>query len=209
MIRHTLLTLKPIARMVAALAVLAAAFTLHAAAPAKPNIIFILVDELGIPGVGSYGGVYKTPNIDALAASGVRFERCFSSPLCAPSRALCMTGRYGFRTGVVDNPHGGRATPKKEIIVAKTLKQAGYKTAVIGKWRQLSYLRTKEDAAAWGFDEFLTWGTGATESNDRYWEPDYNHNGKILKDVKIKYGPDLLHAAILILKLGKANGWGT
>src|SRR5512145_1264315 len=146
--------MKPIIRILASLFAAVAA-TLNAAAPAKPNIIFILADDYGIPGVGCYGGVYKTPNLDALAAGGIRFEHCYSSPLCAPSRALCMTGRYGFRTGVVDNPHGGRATPQKEIIVAKTLKQAGYKTAVMGKWRQLAYLRTKADAVAWGWDEFL------------------------------------------------------
>ena len=190
--------MKPIARILASLAtVVAVTFTLHAAAPSKPNIIFILVDDYGIPGVGCYGGAYQTPNLDALAAGGIRFERCFSSPLCAPSRALCMTGRYGFRTGVVDNPHGGRATPKKEICVAKTLKSAGYTTAVIGKWRQLGYLSTMADAATWGFDEFLVWGTGFKENDDRYWLPDYNHNGKPLDVAKGKYGPDLLHENVV------------
>ena len=61
--------------------------------PRKPNIIFILADDLGLPAIGCYGGAYKTPHLDALAASGTRFENCFAAPLCAPSRALLMTRR--------------------------------------------------------------------------------------------------------------------
>jgi len=166
-----------------------------AAAPvSRPNIIFILADDLGIPGVGCYGGVYETPNLDALAVGGLRFEHCFASPLCAPSRALCMTGRYGFRTGVVDNPLGGKAHPSREICVAKTLQKAGYATAVVGKWRQLGYLNTKAEAAAWGFNEFLLWGNrGQGEQGDRYWGTDYIRNGEPLRGIAGRYGPDLLH----------------
>ena len=58
----------------------------------KPNIIFILVDDIGLPGLGCTGGIYKTPNLDSLAAGGTRFEYCFAAPLCAPSRAMLMTG---------------------------------------------------------------------------------------------------------------------
>jgi arylsulfatase A len=176
---------------------LAATFTLHGAAPAKPNIIFILVDDLGMPAVGCYGGAYKTPNIDKLAAGGIRFERCFSAPLCAPSRALCMMGRYGFRTGVVDNPFGGRATPDKEICVAKPLKNAGYATAVVGKWRQLPKLSTKAEAAVWGWDEFLLWGTGDGEGGDRYWSREYLNNGKEVTIPQDKYGPDYLQDYVM------------
>lgn len=198
MMKIVISMMKTTVRILASLFVaFTAALALQAAAPAKPNIIFILADDYGIPGVSCYGGVYKTPNLDALAAGGIRFERCFSSPLCAPSRALCMMGRYGFRTGVVDNPHGGRAKPTKEICVAKTLKSAGYSTAVVGKWRQLGYMANQTEAAAWGFDEFLIWGTGFKEKDDRYWEPDYNHNGKPLDVPKGKYGPDLMHEYVV------------
>ena len=191
--------MKPTVRFLASIFVaLAGVFSLGAAAPAKPNIIFILVDDYGIPGVGCYGGIYQTPNIDALAAGGIRFERCFSSPLCAPSRALCMMGRYGFRTGVVDNPHGGRATPKKEICVAKTMKTAGYATAVAGKWRQLGYFNSKAEGAVWGFDESLLWGNGAGgEGGDRYWGTDFVQNGQPLKGIKGRYGPDILHEFVV------------
>lgn len=184
--------------------------------PEKPNIIFILADDLGIPAIGCYGGVYKTPNFDALAMSGTRFENCFAAPLCAPSRALLMTGRYAFRTGVIDNGHGAAATPDKDGCVALLLKEAGYATAVAGKWRQLSHFTTKADGAKWGFDEFLIWGAGQPDDEvegtakkkqkaaddksarpDRYWNPDYNHNGKMLTNVDGKYGPDLLNGFVI------------
>src|SRR5437867_10709532 len=72
----------------------------------KPNIIFILADDLGLDGVGCYGSdEYKTqtPNIDALAKTGVRFESCYAAPLCGPSRCMLLTGRYAFRTGGLMN----------------------------------------------------------------------------------------------------------
>jgi arylsulfatase A-like enzyme len=171
-----------------------------AAAPkaARPNIIFILSDDYGIAGTGCYGAVYRTPNLDTLAAAGTRFENCFSAPLCGPSRAMCMFGRYGFRTGVTDNGSGAAATPQKEVCIAKVLKQAGYATAVAGKWTQLRYFDTKEDGQKWGFDEFLIWGI-AEEGGGRarYWSPNYNQNGRYLTDAKDKFGPDLLQEFVV------------
>lgn len=186
--------------------------------PSRPNIIFILADDYGIPGVGCYGGNHKTPHLDALAKGGTRFENCFAEPLCGPTRATLMTGRYVFRTGMLTNGHGRLVSPDREVCIARVLKQAGYATAVAGKWRQLQYFQTKEDAQRWGFDEFLTWGGGTAdmeanaaqnasqkakkkqagkndsiEKGERYWEPAYNHNGQPLTNVEGKYGPDLLH----------------
>ena len=177
--------------------VLAPLAVLHAAdapPPGKPNIIFILADDYGIPGVGCYGGAFKTPNLDALAAGGVRFERCFAAPLCAPSRALCMFGRYAFRTGVLDNGCGAAAKPDKEVSIAKTLKQAGYATALAGKWSQLSYLETAEEGRAWGFDEFLRWDKSKGE---RYWKPALNKNGQPVPVTDASYGPDLFHEFVV------------
>ncbi len=197
------------------LSLLAISIPATAAEAKKPNIIFMLADDLGIPGIGCYGGAYKTPNIDALAKSGTRFQYCFAAPLCAPSRAMLMTGRYAFRTGVKDNGLGAQATPEKDGCVAQYMKQAGYSTAVAGKWRQLTYFTTKEDGAKWGFDEFLIWGAGSPEEGesegrkkkkdadgnkskpDRYWNPDYNLNGKPLPDSEGKYGPDVLQQFVL------------
>ena len=75
----------------------------------------------------------------------MRFDYCFAAPLCAPSRAMLMTGRYPFRTGVLDNSTGPVVTPQKEVSIAKVLKQAGYATAVAGKWRQLSHFTTRDE----------------------------------------------------------------
>ncbi|MBI5395512.1 MAG: sulfatase-like hydrolase/transferase [Verrucomicrobia bacterium] len=160
----------------------------------RPNIIFILSDDYGIPGVGCYGGAYKTPNLDSLAAGGVRFERCFAAPLCAPSRALCMFGRYAFRTGVLDNGCGAAATPQKEVCIAKTLKQAGYATAFAGKWSQLAYLDTAEEGRAWGWDEFLRWDKSKGE---RYWKPALNKNGQPVPVTDTNYAPDMFHEFVV------------
>lgn len=172
------------------------AFAAEPASVGKPNIVLILADDLGLPNVGAYGGVYKTPNLDALAAGGTKFDRCFANPLCGPSRATLLFGRYVFRTGVFDNGFGAAATPDKEIAIAKVLKQAGYATAVSGKWAQLQYLTTKEDGLKWGWDEFLAWGPPSEDSDgkgrgNRYWDPHYNLNGKTLTQATGKYGPDV------------------
>src|SRR3954465_7609665 len=87
-------------------------------APAKPNIIFILADDLGIGNVSCYGADnFKTPNLDALAKGGMRFEHCYAAPLCGPSRALLMTGRYAFRTGMTGNQTGDRLKPANETMM--------------------------------------------------------------------------------------------
>jgi arylsulfatase A-like enzyme len=171
-----------------------AALCADAPKASKPNIIFILSDDYGIPGVGCYGGAYKTPNLDALAAGGVRFEQCFSAPLCGPSRALCMFGRYAFRTGVLGNGDGAAATPQSEVCIAKTLKQAGYATAMAGKWSQLAYLETAEDGRAWGFDEFLRW---SRSEGERYWNPALNKNGQDLPVKEDSYAPDMQNEFII------------
>lgn len=191
--------LKAIRRTIAALTatlLLAPLAAVHAAEnkPVKPNIIFILADDFGIPGVGCYGGRIKSPNLDALAAGGIRFEQCFSAPLCAPSRALCMFGRYAFRTGVLDNGCGAAAKPGKEVSIAKTLKQAGYATALAGKWSQLSYLDTAEEGRAWGFDEFLRW---EKSKGERYWKPALNKNGQVVQVTDTSYGPDMFHEFVV------------
>ena len=158
------------------------------AAPAKPNIIFILADDLGIDGVSCYGAdKHKTPNIDKLAASGTRFETCYAAPLCGPSRCLLLTGRYAFRTGGITNGSwrngGPGALSKDEWSIARVLKQAGYVTGESGKWRQVG--ETPHD---WGFDEYCTDPT----AGGWYWKDTYEKNGEQIHAGKDAYNPDII-----------------
>ena len=169
------------------LASLAVASPLSAATP--PNIIFILADDLGLDGVSCYGSdKHKTPAIDKLAASGLRFETCYAAPLCGPSRCLLMTGRYAFRTGGITNqswrPDGPGAKSANENPVAKLLKQAGYATGMAGKWRQVG-----ETPRDWGFDEYLTDPAAA----GWYWQNKLQQNGQEITTPAGTYAPDKVH----------------
>lgn len=153
----------------------------------KPNIILIFTDDLGIGNLGCYGSdQFKTPKIDALAKGGTRFEQCFSTPLCGPSRCEILTGRYPFRTGMIGNQHGRLIKPENEIMMPKVLKPAGYVTAQVGKWSQVPL-----GPGEWGFDEYLRFpGSG------RYWREQtttYTLNGQQKDLPEGKHLPDLMH----------------
>jgi arylsulfatase A-like enzyme len=109
-----------------------------AAAAKRPNIIHIVADDLGWKDVGFNGCQdIKTPNLDALAAGGARFTQFYVQPMCTPTRAALMTGRYPFRYGlqtiVIPGP-AGYGLDTSEWLMPKALKEAGYNTAIIGKW---------------------------------------------------------------------------
>ena len=170
------------------LAGLAAASPLHAAT--QPNILFILSDDVGLDNIGCYGSdKHKTPAIDKLAASGLRFETCYAAPLCGPSRCLLMSGRYAFRTGGITNGSwrngGPGAKSKDEWSIAKVLKQSGYSTGESGKWRQVG-----ETPADWGFDEYMTDPT----AGGWYWEKSFIKNGETVKTDGLMYNPDQIQA---------------
>src|SRR5690348_18295635 len=99
----------------------------------RPNVIVFLADDLGVYDIGCWGAAdLKTPNIDALAGSGARFTNWYAAaPVCAPSRAGLLTGRYPIRAGV---PNNGPALKPTEQTIASLLKPAGYSTAICGKW---------------------------------------------------------------------------
>jgi len=153
----------------------------------KPNIIFILGDDVGWGDVGCFGSDhYKTPRLDAMAKGGIKFTTCYATPLCGPSRCEIMTGRYPFRTGMISNQSAQALLPPTEIMMPKVLKPAGYVTASVGKWSQLPL-----QPSDWGFDEYLRFvGSG------QYWStknPNYVVNGteKVMADNE--YMPDLMH----------------
>ena len=166
---------------------------LHAADAKKPNIIFILADDLGTGNVGCYGSDnFKTPNIDALAKSGTRFERCYACPLCGPSRALLMTGRYAFRTGMTSNDSGPLLKTDKETMMPKVLKPAGYATAMSGKWNQLPL-----QPSDWGFDEYLRFNSSGQYWNYQPKAKNYTLNGKETPLLDKEYLPDKMHDFVL------------
>lgn len=171
-----------------------------AGASDRPNIVLIMADDVSWECFGCYGAEdYKTPHIDRLAAEGIRFDHCYSTPICTPSRVKIMTGKYGFR----NYTHFGYLSPDERTF-GHMLQQAGYQTAIAGKW-QLNGLYnslpgsddvTRPQKA--GFHESLLWqvtrGKSGKEGGERFWNPPLEHNGKLVsrKENDGKYGPDLL-----------------
>jgi len=148
----------------------------------RPNIVFILADDLGYECLGSYGSVsYKTPVLDRLAATGMRFEHCYAQPVCTPTRVELLTGRYNQRNYI----RFGLLDPEAATF-AQAFKQAGYATCVAGKW-QLS--GGFEGPRRFGFDEYLLWQLTVRES--RYPNPALERNGEVLRYRNGEYGPDL------------------
>lgn len=146
----------------------------------RPNIVLILADDMGWGDIGCFGNPdVQTPHLDALAAGGVRLTQCYSgSPVCAPSRAALMTGRYPHRTGAIDTLEG-RGLDRlalREVTVADVLKGLGYATGLIGKWH-LGALDPRYHPNARGFDEFAGFRGGWSD----YWQWRLDYNGAFQK----------------------------
>ncbi len=104
-------------------------------APDRPNIILIMTDDQGWAQLGSHGDpVLQTPRLDTMAAESVEMTRFYVSPVCAPTRAALMTGRYNYRTGVVDTYLGRAMMAPDELTIAEMLGASGYRTGIFGKW---------------------------------------------------------------------------
>jgi arylsulfatase A-like enzyme len=138
------------------------------AAPGRPNFIVFLTDDHGYHDLGCQGASdLKTPHIDGLARSGVRFTDWYSNaPMCAPSRAALMTGRYPQRAGV---PRNGLNLAPSQITIAKALKPHGYATGIVGKWHLGSDDTNSPNAH--GFDSFFGFHSGCIDfySHRYYW----------------------------------------
>lgn len=101
----------------------------------NPNVVIIITDDQGYGDLGFSGNPHiKTPVLDNLALESIRFNQFYVSPVCAPTRASLMTGRYSLRTGVRDTYNGGAMMATEEVTIAEMLKQAGYQTGIFGKW---------------------------------------------------------------------------
>jgi arylsulfatase/arylsulfatase A len=108
---------------------------LAADSPARPNVILIMTDDQGYGDLGVHGNpIIRTPNLDALAKESVSLKYFYVSPVCTPTRACLMTGRYNYRTRAIDTFRGRAMMDPGEVTVAELLKEAGYATGIFGKW---------------------------------------------------------------------------
>lgn len=152
----------------------------------KPNFIFIMADDLGNADLGYRGSDIKTPNIDKLAQSGVRCESFYGMPVCTPARAAFMTGRYPMRYGLqtlVIFPSHTYGLPIEERTLPQALKEAGYRTLMVGKWH-LGHADRKYWPQNRGFDHFYGNLVGEVDyfTHERGGMIDWQRNGDFLKE---------------------------
>ena len=152
----------------------------------QPNIVFIMADDLGNADIGYHGGRPKTPNIDKLAHDGVALESFYGEPVCTPSRAALMTGRYPMRYGLqtlVIFPSHTYGLNTDEKTLPQSLKEAGYNTLMVGKWH-LGHADKKYWPQNRGFDYFYGNVVGEIDyfTHERGGVIDWQRNGKFLKE---------------------------
>ena len=170
---------------------------------APPNLVLIMVDDLGPEWISSYGGEgIETPNIDKLAEGGMLFRNAYSMPQCTPTRVTLLTGQYPFRHGWTnhwDVPRWGAGChfdPDLNISFARVLRDAGYATAIAGKWQINDFRVQPRILEEHGFDEWSVWtgGEGANPvSNERYWNPYIYTDKEPSRTYEGKFGPDIFN----------------
>src|SRR5688500_18967145 len=144
------------------------------AAPRGPNVVVIITDDQGWGDLSASGNTdLATPNIDSLAKDGVSLDRFFVSPVCSPTRAEFLTGRYHPRCGVRGVSTGGERLDLDEKTIADTFKAAGYITGAFGKWHNGTQWPYHPKAR--GFDEYYGFTSGHW---GQYFDPPLDHNGK-------------------------------
>ncbi len=171
--------------------VLAMTCIANAAAPAKaskPDIVFLLADDLGNADVGWHGSDIMTPNLDKLAAGGAKLEDFYVLPVCTPTRVAFLTGRYPIRSGMQMNvlrPNSQYGLPLEERTVAQALREQGYTTAICGKWHVGHF-----DRAYWPNERGFDHAYGHLQGIDYFThnsylksaEPDWRRNGELIKE---------------------------
>lgn len=176
----------------------------------RPNIILIMADDMGRECLGSYGSSsYSTPNLDRMAANGVRFENMFAQPLCTPSRVKIMTGKHNYR----NYTDFGYLDPEERTF-GNMLKDAGYHTMIAGKWQLNGFYNDKKPGwddmdrpHTFGFDEYCLWQVTKEKSHgERYADPLIAQNGKELPRDEDSYGPDIFSNYILDFIERKKDG---
>lgn len=174
-----------------------------AAAPLarRPNVLFILLDNVGKDWFRCYGSQEDvTPNIDHLACTGLKFRCFYITPVCSTSRTMLLTGRYPFRTGWHTHHDsaiygGGYLDWRREVTFARVMRDAGYATGIIGKWQinDLFDPAQKEALVKHGFQEYCVWPEakpGLPAHKKRYWDAYMLQDGKRI-DTGGRFGPDV------------------
>jgi len=156
----------------------------------RPNIILIMADDLGYETINANGGTsYHTPELDKLAANGMRFEHCYAQPLCTPSRVKIMTGIYNVRNylrfGILDT---------SQTTFGHLFQKAGYSTCIIGKWQLGKDSASPQKA---GFDEHCLWQvqkgrTDTTGRDTRFSRPVLETNGRLKTYANDDFGPEVV-----------------
>ncbi len=165
--------------ILAALAVLVSAS--YSSEPSRPNIILVMTDDQGYGDLGIRNNPHlKTPNLDQFARDGIQLDRFYCSPVCAPTRASLMSGRYHYRSGVIHTSRGGAKMHGDEVTIAERLRQAGYATGIFGKWHLGdTYPMRPEDQ---GFEETLWHRSGGIDQTpdkpNSYFDPWLWRNGE-------------------------------
>jgi len=174
-------------------------------ADARPNIIFLLIDDVSAREISTYGGPIEMPNLDRLAKEGVRFNTAWATPKCSPTRAMLMTGKLPYNTGYWKNTGQNMADPhtpffedERHLPLLAMTREAGYATGWFGKIHNGG----AEDMEALGVDTYLTYGLwpgydGAIEQRagsydfDRFWHSAIIVDGEGLPTTPEQFGPDL------------------
>ncbi|MDN5204568.1 sulfatase-like hydrolase/transferase [Fulvivirgaceae bacterium BMA10] len=184
----------------------------------RPNILFIMLDDLGKEWISTYGAEgIETPTIDELARTGMRFENAYSMPQCTPTRATLLTGQYPWRNGWVNHydvprlGHGGRFDPIMNPSFGRMLRDAGYATCAAGKWQINDFRLEPQAMVNAGFDEYCMWtggengGSSTKASQLRYWDP-YIHTKKGSKTYEGQFGEDIFSDFIIdFMRKNKEN----
>ena len=153
-----------------------------------PNVVLFLADDVGYEAFGAYGSTqYRTPRLDEIAEAGVRFTNAYSKPGCTPSRVALMTGKSNVR-----NYADWSVLLPGEYTIADLFREAGYATAIAGKWQldggesEISGVAADES----GFDTYCLWNTLQTGPS-RYWDPSIECDGQVINRTPDDYGPDV------------------
>ena len=181
----------------------------------NPNLILVLVDDLGKEWIETCGADIQTPNINSLANQGMYFKRAYSMPQSTPSRVALLTGQYPYRNGWINHfdvprwGHGASFDKDCNPTFPKHLREIGYKNCIAGKWQLNDFRLQPYVMNELGFDEYCMW-TGAEVGNEkasekRYWDP-YIHTKEGSKTYKGKFGPDIYSDFIIdFIKDNKKN----